>query len=290
MRGGRWSALPVEWWRDIAAALDGQEWPTEAAQMDLRIMDQHGRIPGRPTLRRRWGWTDHRVKKLLQNDHLWKENRQPVASPSPENQAKTQDKPYRAASPSPENRHTRANYNYNSLLDSLPSVEGLREATEAYLHHRRGLGLECGPRDLRQISERITEGHQTGLDVVAALRLSVAKNWKWFFPKSPTDFKKKGPKFSPATKNSEWSIVVDALHHWGRKPPDYGRNPWGFTEDPHTEARYLEAIKSAGESQNLLAAWINLHENAGDKKYMKWARIRFIQSYTHTTHTQRETA
>lgn len=284
---GPWSALPVEWWRDIAAALDGQEWPTEAAQMDLRIMDQHGRIPGRPTLRKRWGWTDYRVKKLLQSDHLWKENRQPIASPSPENQAKTQGEPYRVASPSPENRHTGANYNYNSILNSLPSVEGLREATEAYLHHRRGLGLECGPRDLRQISERITEGHQRGLDVVAALRLSVAKGWKWFFPKPPTTSTTKKRKLS----GEEWAAVVEGIQHWGRKPPGYGREPWGFSTDSTTEERYLVAIQAAGESSDILSAWTALHDSFHDTEYMKWAKIRFTRSFrTHTTHTQRETA
>jgi len=52
-----------------------------------------GEIPGRPTLRARWGWTDHRVRALLREEELWRDgwgvasaspaDRQPVASASP---------------------------------------------------------------------------------------------------------------------------------------------------------------------------------------------------------------
>lgn len=295
MSGGRWIPAPLGWWREIAAALEGVEWPTEAACLDLRAMEAEGSIPGRPALRRRWGWTDHRVRSLLKNESLWREVRQPTASQPPENQPKMQDEPYSVASTSPANRHTRANYNYNSIFRSLPPVDGLQDALEAYLKHRGAIGLETTQRDLQAILERILDAHGRGLDSVTALRLAVAKGWKYFFPKAP-------PVPTPSTQrpttaqsgSEEWDAVLDALVYWGRRPPGHGRDPWGFTSDPSTEARILAGIQAAGEADDILSAWTALHDQNRDKRFMKWAKIRFVRTFkthtpTHDTHT-RETA
>jgi hypothetical protein len=206
-----------------------------------------------------------------------------------------QDEPYSVASTSPANRHTRANYNYNSIFRSLPPVDGLQDALEAYLKHRGAIGLETTQRDLQAILERILDAHDRGLDSVTALRLAVAKGWKYFFPKAP-------PVPTPSTQrpttaqsgSEEWDAVLDALVYWGRRPPGHGRDPWGFTSDPSTEARILAGIQAAGEADDILSAWTALHEQNRDKRYMKWAKIRFVRTFkthtpTHDTHT-RETA
>ena len=94
---------PLEWWAETAAALEasGASWPPEAARIDLRFYEDQirtgarRRLPGRTALRRRWKWTDHRVRTLLQSEN-WKE--------SPERRQNI-------ARTSPENRHARINYN-----------------------------------------------------------------------------------------------------------------------------------------------------------------------------------
>lgn len=82
------------WWPAIAGALaaSGAPWPIEAIYNDLRWwQDQEhaGKAtrPGRTTLRRRWGVTDHAAKMALKDEAVWgdpkKTIHQPVASPSP---------------------------------------------------------------------------------------------------------------------------------------------------------------------------------------------------------------
>ncbi len=70
----------------IAARID-PPWPRELALIDMKYWEhriqfgQAKRIPGRPALRARWGWTDHAVRSLLRAEE-WK-NDTPVASGSP---------------------------------------------------------------------------------------------------------------------------------------------------------------------------------------------------------------
>lgn len=60
------------WWPCIAAGLTG-EWSREAAMMDLRWYATEARVygrtfPSRSTLTERWGWTDKRVRCLIDED------------------------------------------------------------------------------------------------------------------------------------------------------------------------------------------------------------------------------
>ena len=66
--------IEATWWPILREAVDaryaGQEWPVEAMAADLaweRAEEAagRGRVPGRPTLMKRWRATDHRVKTLL---------------------------------------------------------------------------------------------------------------------------------------------------------------------------------------------------------------------------------
>jgi len=84
-------ACPPDAW-ELAAEHIPHPWPAEAAIADLRWwqdrqrMGREDALPGRPTLRARWGWTDHKVRKLLKNRELWADDfRQRIASPSPAN-------------------------------------------------------------------------------------------------------------------------------------------------------------------------------------------------------------
>jgi hypothetical protein len=116
-----WLPMLVEWWPSIAQTLteSGVEWPRDAARADLRWwddqvrMERERRIPGRPTLRARWGgWTDHQVRSLLRDEAAWKDprhmespaHRQPVASASPETAPILDVECERVASPSPARR------------------------------------------------------------------------------------------------------------------------------------------------------------------------------------------
>jgi len=71
-----WEACRVEWWIDIAHALEqsGQPWPDGAALMDLRFWEgqirlgRTKRIPSRRRLMRRWSWSDHEVRKMLKSE------------------------------------------------------------------------------------------------------------------------------------------------------------------------------------------------------------------------------
>jgi hypothetical protein len=112
MKTSPWTRIEVSWWPEIAEHLCG-EWPEEAACMDLRwYADQvrHGRlkrIPGRPALRRRWGWSDRRVRSLLSTPERWADpvacpaDVQPVSSERPEISATSQVEPSAVSSERP---------------------------------------------------------------------------------------------------------------------------------------------------------------------------------------------
>jgi len=98
-----WVPTPADGWDEVAEALTdrGKAWPMSAAVTDLRwLVDRRaallfGRgiehptpeqlvegIPGRPSLVRRWHWTDHRVRSLLRDVVAWWDSGRWKASPA----------------------------------------------------------------------------------------------------------------------------------------------------------------------------------------------------------------
>ena len=71
-----WEPLPSAVWQEVAPLLP-QPWTPGQAAHDLRVyaaqvrLDKRRRVPGRPTLRARWGWSDRQVRKLLINETAW---------------------------------------------------------------------------------------------------------------------------------------------------------------------------------------------------------------------------
>ena len=72
----RLDALAAAWPQIEQALLSGRlEWSTELRSLDLAMLRDRAThpshpvpVPGRPTLRERWGCTDYRVRCLLQNE------------------------------------------------------------------------------------------------------------------------------------------------------------------------------------------------------------------------------
>jgi len=88
-----WFRVRVSAWPEIAEQIAGV-WSESAVITDLAWWEDQvavgkvERVPGRPTLRRRWGWTDHQVRSMLRDEGAWKMReeitiRQPTASQSP---------------------------------------------------------------------------------------------------------------------------------------------------------------------------------------------------------------
>jgi len=110
--------MPVEAWEEVAEVLEGREWTRLQAVADLRWWQDRiragraSRIPGRPTLRARWSWTDHQVRSLLRDEDSWKDRfasaspagRQRVASASPAPEPSKPDNEPETASASPAGR------------------------------------------------------------------------------------------------------------------------------------------------------------------------------------------
>jgi len=75
-----WEPLPSAVWQEVAPLLP-QPWTPGQAAHDLRVyaaqvrLDKRRRVPGRPTLRARWGWSDRQVRKLLINETAWQDPR-----------------------------------------------------------------------------------------------------------------------------------------------------------------------------------------------------------------------
>ena len=94
--------MEAAWWPSIADTLTatGAPWPEPAVLMDLRWWDDHSRMnkrdmrPGRPTLCRRWGWTERAARAVMADRDGWADpakpdmrpaNVQPVSSERPAN-------------------------------------------------------------------------------------------------------------------------------------------------------------------------------------------------------------
>jgi hypothetical protein len=60
-----WVRMESDWWPPIASILP-KPWPRGAAMIDVLWHEsQMGRCPGRPTLAKRWGWSERRVRSLI---------------------------------------------------------------------------------------------------------------------------------------------------------------------------------------------------------------------------------
>ncbi len=161
--------------------------------MDLRWMENEirrgtsARIPGRPSLRARWGWTDHRVRTLLADEDAWCDprfktespaHRQPTASAPPADRQPVNgssvvisEKPpadrQPTASASPANLHTRVGEQVNkeqgtrNKKKSSPSDEDLATVEAARAVYERACGR-------RVVKANPKTGH--GLDLVKAIK------------------------------------------------------------------------------------------------------------------------
>ena len=74
-----WDPMVAEWWPVIAEGL-ALPWARESVLMDLRWWAARARVdgmtrPGRPTLAKRWGWTDYAVKDALRSEDEWGDDR-----------------------------------------------------------------------------------------------------------------------------------------------------------------------------------------------------------------------
>ena len=108
-----WFRCPVGAWEAVIEALaEMEEWPAEVVAADLDwwadrlAVGAVTRIPGRPALRARWGWTDHRVRVALRTHFASASpaGRQPVASGPPAATRANADNPPETASASPAGR------------------------------------------------------------------------------------------------------------------------------------------------------------------------------------------
>lgn len=70
-----WIPFDAEGWEETVELLQasGKPWPRAAVYFDLRWhVDQQQTLPGRPELKKRWGWkVEEHVKRLLAHPELW---------------------------------------------------------------------------------------------------------------------------------------------------------------------------------------------------------------------------
>ena len=91
-----WFACPCDAW-EIVRPLIPKPWPKEAALADLRHDAIEGKVPGRPALMERWGWTERKTRALLDDAAAWappeKWNVQPTSSGRPADVQPQMDEP-----------------------------------------------------------------------------------------------------------------------------------------------------------------------------------------------------
>jgi len=93
--------LDAAWWPAIAERLEasGEPWPEEAVCMDLRWWADQERMgrkrrPGRPTLSKRWGWSDRKARTIMARAEQWGDTfPRPARGQAPSSKRPADDQP-----------------------------------------------------------------------------------------------------------------------------------------------------------------------------------------------------
>ena len=130
-----WEPMPSEVWHEITEHLP-KPWTAGQAAHDLRVyaaevsLGRRRKMPGRPTLSSRWGWTDYKVKQALKDEASWggftsksPADRQRTASAPPAFDAKEQVSTDAIASPSPADRQPIATRAELQTSNNKPQTE-----------------------------------------------------------------------------------------------------------------------------------------------------------------------
>jgi len=277
---GGWEPLPSAVWHDIAEHLP-QPWTDGQAAHDLRVyasqvrLGRRSRIPGRPTLRARWGWSDRQVRKLMLNEPAWQDPRfagRTLTGQSADSE-RTESRPVVKVAPSEadsqrtasgQRMSTRADIHRShttehKLSDLWSQLEAIR--TEAN-PKARALKLTSGRR--RALSARLKE--HTAEELVTVWRwwqTSQHDRAVWLRSKCTVDTILRPSNFpgyldlasmAPTTKTSTdadevWGLIIDAMGRVGsRRLPTPADIP---SMDADTITRAIAALGGPGRWSTL---------------------------------------
>jgi hypothetical protein len=195
-----WVPMPADGWAETAELLtsSGRPWPAQAVITDLRWhVDQGRAIPGRPTLRARWHWSDWAVRTMLADEATWRDPlrgsppadlqhtparlQRPPASQRTEavNQADSASVPPTAASGPPASLHTRGD---PPSPPPPPSPEDGRLSADRYdevagyfggaVHRAIGRRESKGPERGSKLGQKLLRAVRADADLVLdAMRL-----------------------------------------------------------------------------------------------------------------------
>lgn len=191
-----WVPFPAAGWEDTARllTLTGQPWPEAACIMDLRWhFDQGKTRPGRPTLAKRWAWTDHAVRVLLQRiADWWDPSKGEVPDPpsparlqpSPAGRQETDGKVALFHTPSPDDRQGSASASPHArLISPSPSPSPKKNkyvgkgdelpplVAQAYVESMSAIGLPITPTKPERLGiRRCLNDGATPEDIAVVLR------------------------------------------------------------------------------------------------------------------------
>ena len=166
-----WEPMPSSVWLSVVDHLP-RPLTTEQAAHDLRVyasqvrLGRRRKMPGRPALRKRWGWTDWGVRSLLADEAAWADprtappaDRQPTASAPPETAAIVEVEPTRPAIAPPAHRQPTST---RAELHRTQNTEHRLSTTPASSSRARSADA-AGPKNLipKEVEKHLVE--QVGL-------------------------------------------------------------------------------------------------------------------------------
>lgn len=161
----------------------------------------------------------------------------------------------------------------------LQSLEGYAEAFQRWCEVRKGSSWRRQAAQVERFHQKMAKAYADGKDVLAGLEKAYESGYqglnpKWLGERQP-DPTEPTPQASTDESADAWGRVLKALRLYGPTPPGVGAEPWVFSNDPATAARYEGAlIAAAEEAESLPASWRMLYHH-GDDESRVWQARRF---------------
>lgn len=242
-------------WPFVAEAL-AKPWPREAVLFDLRWWADRVRLgleswPGRPTLARRWGWTDWQSKQVLRGEEQWADParratrstseppaiHQPTANAAKDKRRVSTGNRQPAASDPPADRHARVSNDRSPTQVTIPLPPASPAGGSPGFDEDQVVELAKAVHDLEapEIAQ-LARGDLEANHRVNALRVLQERRKKGLYVGS-TRKRTVGASLVEAARRVHADLALLAElegHHHGRDPPPDVDEPASNPPPPHS--------------------------------------------------------
>jgi len=164
----------------------------------------------------------------------------------------------------------------------LQALDGYTEAFARWCEVRKGTSWRKKADQIERFHLKMSKAASAGLDVLGGLERAYESGWQGLNPSYLKPLAEKTTGTAPKGADlGAWSLVADALAHFGARPPyqeTATESAWSFDDDPTVCAAYDAGLLAAAEARTVPEAWQTLYRNGGDKARL-WQSRRFARAF-----------